>query len=50
MREAAPSADENQDLALNGLILLAHYYGIAVNPQDIQHRFDPDAVDRKSVV
>ena len=42
MREAAPSADENQDLALNGLILLAHYYGIAVNPQDIRHRFDPD--------
>ena len=33
MREAAPSADENQDLALNGLILLAHYHGIkAVYP------------------
>lgn len=30
--------------AVSGIVLLAHFHEIAVNPEDILHRFDPDGV------
>ncbi len=36
------SSEQREDLALKGLVLLAGFHGIAVNPEDITHNYDPE--------
>ncbi|MGG8472583.1 type I secretion system permease/ATPase [Rahnella sp. PAMC25617] len=38
--EGRVNAKVSADIAINALIILAQYHGIAVNPQDILHRFN----------